>query len=158
MPCNLYGPGDSFDLNNSHVLSALVRRFIEAVDNDMKEITLWGSGIARREFLHVDDLARAVLFLMEKHDSPEIINVGSGKDVTIKELASIIAEKTGFAGKINWDTTKPDGMLRKCLDVSRISQLGFQPQISLSAGIDQVIKEFNSLKSLQQMSESGEKK
>ncbi len=156
MPCNLYGPGDSFDLNNSHVLSALVRRFVEAVDSGAEEITLWGSGIARREFLHVDDLARAVLFLMEKHVSSDIINVGSGKDVTIRELAEKIAAKTGFTGKISWDTSKPDGMLRKCLDVSKISELGFQPQISLSAGIDQVIKEYHSLKSQQQTSKSGE--
>lgn len=147
MPCNLYGPGDSFDLNNSHVLSALVKRFVDAVVEQVNEITLWGTGIARREFLHVDDLARAVLFLMEKYDSPDIINVGSGKDVTIKELAEMIAAKTGFSGKIFWDTSKPDGMLRKCLDVSKISELGFQPEISLSAGIDQIIQEYRSLRS-----------
>ncbi|MDD3148746.1 MAG: GDP-L-fucose synthase [Candidatus Riflebacteria bacterium] len=148
MPCNLYGPGDSFDLSNSHVLSALVRRFVEAVNAGRDEITLWGSGIARREFLHVDDMARAVLFLMEKYDSPDVVNVGSGNDLTIKELAEMIAEKTGFSGKIFWDTSKPDGMLRKCLDVSRITQMGFQPKISLSEGVDQVIHEFCELNSL----------
>ncbi len=152
MPCNLYGPGDSFDLDNSHVLSALVRRFVEAVDAGKSEITLWGSGMARREFLHVDDLARAVLFLMQEYDSPEIVNVGSGCDLTIKELAEMIAQKTGFFGTINWDASKPDGMLRKCLDVSRITQLGFFPKISLSEGLDQVILEFRalSLKNTQQ--------
>lgn len=158
MPCNLYGPGDSFDLNNSHVLSALVRRFVDARDDGLQEITLWGSGIARREFLHVDDLARAVLFLMEKHDSPDVINVGSGNDVTIKELAGIVAEKTGFSGKISWDTSKPDGMLRKCLEVSKITQLGFKPAISLSEGIDQVIKEYRSIKVGQMKSGKGELK
>ncbi len=146
MPCNIYGPGDSFDLNNSHVLSALVRRFVEAVEQGQKEIVLWGTGVARREFLHVDDLARAVLFLMEKHSSPDVINVGSGSDVTIKELAEMIAAKTGFSGTINWDSSKPDGMLRKCLDVSRISELGFKPEISLSEGIDQVIAEYRRLR------------
>lgn len=145
MPCNLYGPGDSFDLNNSHVLSALVRRFVEATDLGLHEITLWGSGIARREFLHVDDLARAVLFLMQNHDSPEVINVGSGSDVTIRELAEMIAGKTGFSGKILWDKSKPDGMLLKCLDVTKISHLGFKPEISLSEGIDQVIGEYRGL-------------
>ncbi len=146
MPCNLYGPGDSFDLENSHVLSSLVRRFSDAVDSGLKEITLWGSGVAMREFLHVDDLARAVVFLMENYDSSEVINVGSGKDLSIKELASRIAEKTGFSGKINWDRSKPDGMLRKCLDVSRITELGFLPEISLSTGIDRLIDEYRELK------------
>lgn len=146
MPCNLYGPGDSFDLENSHVLSSLVKRFSDAADNGVREITLWGSGVARREFLHVDDLARAVVFLMENYDSSELINVGSGKDLSIKELAGLIAEKTGFSGKINWDRSKPDGMLRKCLDVSRITELGFLPEISLSTGIDGVIEEYRRMK------------
>lgn len=142
MPCNLYGPGDSFDLESSHVLSALVKRFTDAVDAGLHEITLWGSGIARREFLHVNDLARAVVFLMENHTSAEVINVGSGKDVSIKELAEMIAQKTGFTGTINWDKSKPDGMLLKCLDVAKISQMGFKPEISLSSGIDDVIKDY----------------
>ncbi|HNX75904.1 MAG TPA: GDP-L-fucose synthase [Candidatus Rifleibacterium sp.] len=146
MPCNLYGPGDSFDLENSHVLSSLVKRFSDAADNGVREITLWGSGVARREFLHVDDLARAVVFLMENYDSSEVINVGSGKDLSIKELAGLIAEKTGFSGRIDWDPSKPDGMLRKCLDVSRITELGFSPKISLSTGIDGVIEDYRRLK------------
>lgn len=146
MPCNLYGQGDSFDLANSHVLSALVRRFVDARDNNDSTITLWGSGIARREFLHVDDLARAVLFLMDNYDNPEVINVGSGKDISIKELAMKISEMVGFKGEIMWDTSKPDGMLRKCLDTSRINELGFSPEISLTEGIKGVIAEYKAIK------------
>lgn len=146
MPCNIYGSGDSFDLNHSHVLSALVRRFSDAVDEGIKEITLWGTGKARREFLNVDDLGRMVVRLMEEFNSPEIVNIGSGHDVTIKELAEIIAKKVGFSGTISWDTTKPDGMMKKCLDVSKMSKMGFKPEISLSDGIDQVIKEYRKFK------------
>lgn len=139
MPCNLYGPGDSFDLANSHVLSALVRRFVDAKDKGNSTITLWGTGVARREFLHVDDLARAVLFLMDDFELPEIVNIGFGKDISIKELASLIAKKVGFEGNIAWDNSKPDGMLRKCLDTSKINNMGFYPEISLDNGIDQMI-------------------
>jgi GDP-L-fucose synthase len=120
MPCNLYGKGDSFDLNHSHVLSALVKRFCDAVDQSMPEVVLWGSGSARREFLNVDDLARIVLGLMLEYESAEIINVGSGTDISIKELAELIADKVGYSGRIVWDRTKPDGMMRKCLDISRM--------------------------------------
>lgn len=148
MPCNLYGPGDSFDLENSHVLSALVRRFVDAASAGAKEITLWGTGVAWREFLHVDDLARAVLLLMERRDSADVINVGSGKEITIKALAEMIANKAGFKGKINWDSSKPDGMLKKCLDVSRISAYDFQPQVSLAEGIDQVIADYKKRSSM----------
>jgi len=145
MPCNIYGPGDSFDLSKSHVLSALVKRFVDACEAGLNEVTLWSSGIARREFLYVDDLARAVLFLMNSHNSPDIINVGSGSDISIKELAEMTAAKTGFSGQIKWDVSKPDGMLRKCLDVSKITRLGFFPKTTLSEGIDQVIYEYHQL-------------
>lgn len=146
MPCNLYGTNDSFDPNNSHVLAALVRKFVDATDENKKEVVLWGRGIARREFMNVDDLAQALLFLIEKWDSPEIINVGSGADISIKELAELIANKVKYTGKIVWDTSMPDGMLRKCLDVSKLHSLGFCSSIALEDGIDQVINEYRSLK------------
>jgi GDP-L-fucose synthase len=135
MPTNLYGPGDNFDLEKSHVLPALIRRFHEATLADAPEVVLWGSGTPRREFLHVDDLARAVVFLLEHYDEPEPINVGIGTDVTIRELAEVIAEITGFAGNLVWDSSKPDGTPRKLLDVSRLSKLGWLPQIELREGI-----------------------
>ena len=146
MPSNLYGPNDSFDLEHSHVFSALVRRFTDAVDEGQNEITLWGSGVARREFLHVDDVANAIIFLMRNWNSSEIINVGAGKDISIRELAELIAAKLNFSGEIIWDTSMPDGMPRKCLDISKLSSLGFSPAIGLSQGIDQVIREYNSIK------------
>ncbi len=146
MPCNLYGPNDSFDLKHSHVLSALVKRFTDATDNNDAEITLWGTGIARREFLHVDDVARATLFMMENYNSPDFINIGCGTDVSIKELAEMIAQKTGFKGQMKWDTSKPDGMLRKCMDVSRMKALGFEPTITLQQGVDQMISIYKNLK------------
>ncbi len=139
MPCNLYGINDSFDLQHSHVMSALVKRFTDAVDSASKEVTMWGTGIARREFMHVDDAARAVLFMLKNYDSVEFINVGWGEDISIKELAGIIAEKAGFKGEILWDSSKPDGMLRKCLDVSRMKAMGFKPEITLHDGIDQML-------------------
>ena len=139
MPCNLYGKNDHFDLVNSHVLSALVKRFVDAVDEGINEISLWGTGIARREFMNVEDLARALLFLMENYNSSEIINVGTGTDITVKELAEIIIIKTGYNGTVLWDNTKPDGMLRKCLDVSKISELGYKPEITLEQGIEEMI-------------------
>ncbi|MCU0473438.1 MAG: GDP-L-fucose synthase [Bacteroidales bacterium] len=139
MPCNLYGPNDSFDLQNSHVLSALVKRFCDAAENKQPELVLWGSGIARREFMHVDDAARAIVHIFENYRSPEFINIGWGVDITVKELAEKIAQKTGYTGTIEWDNTKPDGMLRKCLDVSRMKALNFNPEITLSKGIDQMI-------------------
>ncbi|CAD6491953.1 MAG: GDP-L-fucose synthase [Candidatus Argoarchaeum ethanivorans] len=146
MPCNLYGTNDSFDPDNSHVLSALVRKFVDATDENKKEEVLWGSGIARREFMHVDDLSQAVLFLVEEWDSPEIINVGCGTDISIKELAELIANKVEYTGRIVWDTNMPDGMLKKCLDVSKLQSLGFYPSITLENGIDQVITEYRNLK------------
>lgn len=147
MPCNLYGANDSFDPLHSHVLSALVRRFVDALDDETREVELWGTGSARREFLNVDDLARAVLFLMEEWDSPEIINVGVGKDISIKDLANLIAQKLGYEGVIVWDPSKPDGMPRKCLDVTKMTALGFEPEIPLETGIDHMIADYRALKS-----------
>ncbi|NOT91740.1 GDP-L-fucose synthase family protein [Ferruginibacter sp.] len=146
MPCNLYGPNDSFDLKHSHVLSALVKRFTDAAGNNDAEITLWGTGIARREFMHVDDVARAILFMMENYNSNQFINIGCGTDVSIKELAETIAQKTGFKGTINWDSTKPDGMLRKCMDVTKMKALGFEPSITLEQGIEEMIQIYKNLK------------
>lgn len=140
MPCNLYGPNDSFDLQHSHVLSALVKRFCDAVASKQSELVLWGTGIARREFMHVDDMAEATLHMMEHYHSNEFINVGWGEDVTIKELAETIAAKTGFTGSIKWNATKPNGMLRKCMDVTRMRATNFAPKIGLSQGIDQMIR------------------
>lgn len=146
MPCNLYGPSDDFDPLHSHVLSALVRRFVDASDDGRCEVELWGTGSARREFLNVDDLARAVRFLMEAWDSPEIINVGAGKDISIRELAGLVAKKVGYEGEISWDRTKPDGMPRKCLDVSKMTALGFSPEIPLDLGIENTIADYRALK------------
>jgi GDP-L-fucose synthase len=146
MPCNLYGPNDSFDLKHSHVLSALVKRFTDAQDNGDTEITLWGTGTARREFMHVDDLARAVLFMIENYNNHEFINIGTGYDISIKDLAYMIAEKTKFKGVINWDTSKPDGMMKKCMDVSKMKTLGFEPKISLESGVDQMIYNYKQIK------------
>jgi GDP-L-fucose synthase len=146
MPCNLYGPNDSFDLQHSHVLSALVKRFSDAVTNGLDEITLWGTGIAKREFMHVDDLAKALVFLMENYHDAEMINVGTGTDISIKELAELIADKAGFKGTISWDASKPDGMLKKCMDVSKLNALGFKPEITLSDGIDQMINIYKTIK------------
>jgi GDP-L-fucose synthase len=147
MPCNLYGRNDSFDPASSHVLSALVRKFVDAVDDGAAAVCLWGTGSARREFLNVDDLARAVLLVMSEWASPEIINVGAGEDVSIRELAGLIAEKVGFEGKLQWDPSKPDGMPRKCLDVSKLAALGFHPRITLEAGINDMIAHYRTIKS-----------
>jgi GDP-L-fucose synthase len=135
MPTNLYGPGDNFDLAGSHVLPALLRKFHEARLGDLPEVTLWGSGTPRREFLHVDDLADAAVFLMRNHDAPEPINVGTGQDTTILELAKMIREITGFRGRLTFDPSKPDGTPRKLLDVSRLRGLGWEARISLREGI-----------------------
>jgi GDP-L-fucose synthase len=135
MPTNLYGPGDSFDLENAHVLPALMRRFHEAKVRGDAEVTVWGSGSPRREFLHVDDLANAVVFLMEQYDDEDIVNVGVGKDISIRELAELIREIVGYAGGLRFDTSKPDGTPRKLLDVSRINALGWRAQVGLREGI-----------------------
>lgn len=146
MPCNLYGTNDSFDPLHSHVLSALVKKFVDAVDNKAQSVTIWGTGTARREFMHVDDAAEAILFLMEHYDSPQLINIGWGEDISIKELALLIAQKAGFGGELIWDTTKPDGMLRKCMDVSRIKTFGYAPKITLEKGIQKTIEEYREFK------------
>lgn len=144
MPCNVYGPGDHFEFERSHVVSALVRRFIEAKRNDAPIVTLWGTGNARRELLHVDDLAAACLFLLRNYDLPEIINVGSGQDLTIRELAEIISKIVKYNGKLDWDIIKPDGMPRKLLDVSRLDGLGWRHRIDLETGIKSVVADFES--------------
>ncbi|MEV0784564.1 GDP-L-fucose synthase [Streptomyces sp. NPDC050423] len=135
MPTNLYGPGDNFDLETSHVLPALIRRFHEAQRSGAPAVTLWGSGSPRREFLHVDDLAAACVLLLERYDGDAPVNVGSGDDLTIRELASTVADVTSYQGTVEWDTTKPDGTPRKLLDVSRLASLGFVPRIGLREGI-----------------------
>ena len=135
MPTNLYGPGDNFDTQNSHVLPALLRKFVEAAEGHAPEVVIWGSGAPRREFLHVDDLADATLFLMLHYDSPEIINVGTGEDVTIRELAEAIGRLAGFTGRLRFDASKPDGTPRKLLDVSRIHALGWKAGIPLERGL-----------------------
>lgn len=134
MPTNLYGPGDNFDLTSSHVLPAMIRKFHDAKLSG-GPVTLWGSGSPRREFLHVDDLASAVVHLMGCYDDETTVNVGTGVDVTIRDLAEIIAEVVGYSGDITWDTSKPDGTPRKQLDVSRIRRLGWEPQIGLREGL-----------------------
>ncbi|MET8842058.1 GDP-L-fucose synthase [Streptomyces rubiginosohelvolus] len=135
MPTNLYGPGDNFDLETSHVLPALIRRFHEARRDEAPEVTLWGSGSPRREFLHVDDLAAACVTLLEAYDGDEPVNIGCGEDLTIRELAETVRDVTGYEGRIAWDTAKPDGTPRKLLDVTRLNTLGFTPKIPLRDGI-----------------------
>lgn len=146
MPCNLYGRNDHFDLEKAHVLSSLVKRFCDAVDSKTQSVTIWGTGSARREFMNVDDMAAAALFFMETRNNPEIINVGTGSDITIKELAEKIATQAGFKGKILWDHSMPDGMPRKLLDISKMKESGFTPKISLDEGICQMIAEYRRLK------------
>src|SRR5437899_11792789 len=135
MPTNLYGPNDNFDLETSHVLAALLRKAHEAKTRKDRKLIVWGSGKPRREFLHVDDLASACLLLLEKYDSSEIINVGCGEEIWIRELAELICEGVGFDGELAWDATKPDGTPRKLLDVSKLRALGWKPSIPLRDGI-----------------------
>jgi GDP-L-fucose synthase len=135
MPTNLYGPGDNFDLAASHVMPAMIRKVHEAKQSGSPMVTMWGTGSPRREFLHVDDLASAVLFLLEHYDSPDTINVGVGEDVTIRELAELVMTTVGYEGALDWDTSKPDGTPRKLLDVSRLRALGWSPTIALSDGV-----------------------
>ena len=137
MPTNLYGPGDNFDLASSHVLPALLRKVHEAKAAGVGEVLVWGTGAPRREFLHVDDLAAACRFLLEHYDLPEIVNVGYGEDVTIRELAETICDVVGYPGELRFDTTKPDGTPRKLLDISRLLALGWKPRIPLREGIRQ---------------------
>lgn len=135
MPTNLYGPNDNFDLASSHALPALLRKAHEAKMSATHTLSVWGTGNPRREFLHVDDLADACLFLLLNYDSPEIINVGCGEDISIRELAELICEVVGFAGDLSFDASKPDGTPRKLLDISRLKALGWQPRIALREGI-----------------------
>ena len=135
MPTNLYGPGDNFDLENSHVLPSLLRKFHEAKSSGAESVEVWGSGTPRREFLHVDDLADACVFLMRNYSSPDIVNVGWGKDISIRELAELIGSVVGFSGRLEFDHSKPDGTPRKLLDTSKLTALGWQPAIGLDAGI-----------------------
>jgi GDP-L-fucose synthase len=146
IPCNLYGPNDSFDLNHSHVLSALVKKFVDAEIGGSYSVTLWGTGIARREFMHVSDLARAVLYLHNFQVKESYLNIGSGIDISINDLAYLIAGLVGFKGRIFWDDSKPDGMLRKCMNVSKISSYGFKPIIGLEQGIVEMIEIYKNLK------------
>lgn len=141
MPTNLYGPNDNYDLNNSHVLPALIRKFHEAKTNGDKEVTVWGSGSPKREFLHADDLAEACFYLMENFREPGLVNIGSGIDLSIKELAELISKIVGFEGQIVWDSSKPDGTPRKLMDVTKLHSLGWHHKIELEDGIRSVYKQ-----------------
>ena len=142
MPTNMYGTNDNFDLQTSHVLPALLRKFHEAKQSGAAEVVCWGSGAPRREFLYADDLARACLFLMENYSEEQFINVGCGTDVTIRELAETIRDEVGFAGRIVWDTSKPDGTPRKLMDSSRICSLGWKPEVDLKTGVAKIYETF----------------
>lgn len=141
MPTNLYGPGDNYDLKNSHVLPALLRKFHEATLSDSPSVTVWGTGKPRREFLHVDDLAAACFFLMQNYDEPEIVNIGVGKDISIGEMASMISDISGYKGEIVFDTSMPDGTFRKLLDVSKIHELGWKAEIGFEEGVRKTYEE-----------------
>ncbi|MGI9257561.1 MAG: GDP-L-fucose synthase [Gammaproteobacteria bacterium] len=142
MPTNLYGPGDNFSLENSHVLPALIRKFHTAKNDKLKEVVVWGTGDPRREFLHVDDLANACLFLMEHYSDGELINVGWGEDITIRDLAELVSEVVGFSGELTFDASKPDGTPQKLLDISKIRALGWDPRIPLRDGIEATYRWF----------------
>ena len=141
MPTNLYGPNDNYDLKNSHVLPALIRKFHEAKINDQPEVIVWGSGTPRREFLHADDMADACVFLMKNYNEPGLINIGVGEDLSIKELAEMISEITGYNGQIVFDSSKPDGTPRKLMDISKLSSLGWKAKIPLQNGIERTYKD-----------------
>ena len=142
MPTNLYGPGDNYHLQNAHVLPALIRKFYEAKLNNDPAVVIWGTGSPRREFLHVDDAAMACYYLMQKYESSEIINIGSGEDHTIREMALMLKRISGFEGDLIFDETKPDGTPRKLLDVSRINALGWKPSIELEEGLERTYQNF----------------
>ncbi|MEA5139281.1 GDP-L-fucose synthase [Arcicella rigui] len=142
MPTNLYGPNDNYDLQNSHVLPAMIRKFHEAKVNGNLSVTLWGTGSPMREFLHADDLAAACIYLMENYSEPELVNVGTGTDVTIKELAETVKETVGFEGDLVWDTSKPDGTPRKLMDVSKLHSHGWKHTIDLKEGISLAYQDF----------------
>jgi GDP-L-fucose synthase len=140
MPTNMYGPNDNFDLENGHVLPVLIRKFVEAKRSGSGNVTLWGGGSPLREFLHVDDLAKAVVLCMDKYDDSKQINIGSGQEVSIMDLADKISKTVGFSGEIIWDSSKPDGTMRKVLDSSKIANLGWKPLISLDQGIASTVE------------------
>jgi GDP-L-fucose synthase len=142
MPTNLYGPNDNYDLENSHVLPAMIRKFHEAKERGDASMTLWGSGAPMREFLHADDLAEACVYLMETYSDAELVNIGTGIDVTIKELAETVKEIVGFSGVIQWDHTRPDGTPRKLMDVSKLHSLGWKHKIELKEGISLAYQDF----------------
>jgi GDP-L-fucose synthase len=148
MPTNLYGPGDNYDLKNSHVLPALLRKFHEAKENNDPTVTVWGTGKPRREFMHVDDLASACFFLMQYYDKPGIINIGTGKDIPIGEMAEMIKKISGYEGEIIFDTSMPDGTFRKLLDVSKLHELGWQPKIGFEEGVRRTYGEKFGVRSL----------
>lgn len=148
MPTNLYGPNDNYDLQNSHVLPAMIRKFHEAKENGNSSVELWGTGKPMREFLHADDLADACVYLMKNYHDPSLVNIGTGVDVTIKELAETIQQTTGYEGKINWSTDKPDGTPRKLMDVSKLHSLGWKHKIDLIQGIEMVYEDFRNNKNI----------
>jgi GDP-L-fucose synthase len=139
MPCNLYGPGDHFDFARGHVIPAMVKRFVDAVNAGTRAVTLWGTGAVLREFMYVDDLIDAILYLFPRVTAPDICNVGTGNEVSIRELAELVAEEAQYDGVLSWDTSKPDGMPRRFLDISRQTQLGFIPRVSLREGIRRTV-------------------
>lgn len=143
MPCNLYGEGDNFHPTNSHVIPALIRKFVDAKKQNLPEVTVWGTGNARREFLYVDDMADACIFLMNNYSEEQIINIGFSEDYTIRELVELIGELTEFKGKIVWDTSKPDGTPKRLLDTSRLFGLGWKPKVSLRKGLTKAIEWYN---------------
>ncbi len=142
MPSNLYGPNDNFSLENGHVLPALIQKFVVAREQSQEFVSLWGSGIPKREFLHATDVAEAIIFLIENYDDDSHINVGSGEEISIRELADLIAEESGYDGEVCWDTSKPDGTEHKLLDSSRIRRLGWKPKLGLRDGVRQTISWF----------------
>ena len=146
MPCNLYGPNDKYDLEHAHVMAAMINKFVTAKNQKLPSVTLWGDGSALREFLYADDAADAAILCMQEYNSFELINLASGQEVSLKQLAEMIKTYTGYTGKIIWDTTKPTGTLAKGLDISKIAQMGWSPQYDLSRGIPMAIKWFESLK------------
>ena len=148
MPTNLYGPNDNYDLQNSHVLPAMIRKFHEAKENSAPDVELWGTGKPMREFLHADDLADACVYLMKNYHDSSLVNIGTGVDVTIKELAETIKETVGFTGNINWNTDKPDGTPRKLMNVSKLHNLGWKHKIELKQGIEMVYEDFRNNKNI----------
>ena len=145
MPCNLYGPGDKYDLEHAHVMAAMINKFVTAQKQNLPSVTLWGDGSARREFLYADDIADAIILCMKEYHDLEPINLASGQDITLKELAGIIKQATGYTGQILWDTAKPTGTLAKGLDTTKLTKLGWQPKYSLSRGVQLAVEHFKNL-------------